>query len=314
MELRAREATPEEIDARNRLTAPVWGNRLTLEQYLERERRLRATPFATRALRTWVLERDDGAIVASHESYRMESDGDFGPGHSEGIASVFVEDALRGNGFAATLLARSLDRFRQEKAQASILFSEVGGKIYGRIGYHPRPIRARQWLPASGPVPDAAAPFARGDAAAPDPAETLSPRHERPRFRIVLTREQIEWHRERAAFYHAILGGGRRHPDTLAGARSGDAWILWMPDYRLDRLMVLAARTGTHEENVRLVDALQRAAWTLGMPVAELWVSPTLDFPHGSTVPRDDELPMICPLADGITPADWSDYRRGCWI
>ncbi|HVO32192.1 MAG TPA: GNAT family N-acetyltransferase [bacterium] len=312
--LRARAATASEIDERNRLTAPVWGNRLTVEQYLERERRLRETAFSKSAMRTWVLERDDGRVVASHESYRMVTDGDFGPGHAEGIASVFVEEPLRGQGFAKEILAQSLARFREEKAQASILWSEVGAGIYAKLGYHDRPIRARQWLPAAGPIGEVATPFARNDADAPDPGNSVPAGAGAPSFRIVLTREQLEWHRERAAFYHQVLAPSRRHPDSLAGATAGEAWIHWMPDYRLERLMVLACRTGTHEENLRLAEALRRATWTLGMPVAELWISPSLDLWGGTTVNRDDELPMIAPIADGIAPMDWSDYGRGCWI
>lgn len=312
MELRARAATVTEIDDRNRLTAPVWGNRLSLEQYLARERRLRATEFAKTALRTWVLERDDGAIVASHESYAMRTESALGTGHAEGIASVFVEDRLRGKGYAAQLLSQSLARFREEKAQASILYSEVGAKIYSAIGYHARPIRARQWTPASGAVADIAIPFARGDAAAPDPARSIAGAP--PRFRIALTRAQVDWQRERSSFYREVLAPDRRDPDTLAGAHAGAAWILWTPDYRLERLMVVAARPGTPGENATLVEALRRATSALGLPIAELWISPALDLPGGAEVPRDDEIPMIAPLAGSIAPEDWIDYGRGCWI
>lgn len=309
MELRARAATAAEREERNRLTAPVWGKRLTLEQYLDRERTLERTAFAKESMRTWVLERDDGAIVASHESYRMRTAGTLGDGHVEGIASVFVEPPLRGQGFAQTLLRQSLERFRGENAHGSVLWSEVGAEIYAKLGYAARPIRARQWTPVTGAVEDA---FARGEAGAPDPQE--APPGAPRRFRIVFTPAMIEWQRERASFYHGALAAGRRHPDTLAGARAGAAWILWSPDYRNEVLMALCARPGTAEENGRLVEALRRAAFALGLPLAELWISPALDLAGGRDVPRDDEIPMIAPLAEELRPEDWIDYGRVCWI
>ena len=47
-------ATETERAARDAVTFPEWGTRLTLEQYLERERVLRAHPFS-RGMRTWFL-------------------------------------------------------------------------------------------------------------------------------------------------------------------------------------------------------------------------------------------------------------------
>ena len=159
--LTLRPATAAEKHARNLLTAPVWGNRLTEAQYLAREAVLVATEFARRGMRTWVMEDDTapGIPLASCESLAMISVFDGTRGTSQGIASVFVEERLRGRGLAATMLGLLQDRFRTENAQASILFSEVGATIYERVGYMARPIRARTWTPVPGepgalPAPD----------------------------------------------------------------------------------------------------------------------------------------------------------------
>jgi hypothetical protein len=307
-----RAAKANEIDGRNRLTAPVWGDRLDVEQYLERERILRATTFAKRAMRTWVLERH-GEILASCESYSMPTLLDGKRGVAQGIASVFVEERFRGNQYARALLQVLLHTFRAEHAQASLLYSEVGTKLYSELGYVARPMQARQWTPAAGEIAEVATPFSRAESERAL-GEFLLEESAARRFRVVLYHPQLEWHRERSAFYHRVLAPRRLDPSTLAGATRGDAWIAWAGDYRLDRLMVLAAKPGTPEQSAALVEALRRAAGALGFPIAELWESPALTLPGGQTVPRDDEVPMLCPLVPTLTPDLWQDYGRGCWV
>ncbi len=309
--MNVRLAGEAEILARNRLTHATWGDRLSVEQYLAREDALRATAFA-RGMRTWLLE-EESRVVASCESYAMASVLDGRDGTTEGIASVFVEPELRGRKLAAELLSRLLARFREEKAHASILYSEVGTKLYEQAGYRARPILARQWTPVSGEVAAVATPLSREEALArlATPLARHPPWHRR--YRVAVSIAQLDWHWERARFYHRILAPSRREPDSLSAAAAGDAWIAWMPDYRLDRLLVLEARPGDARETAAIVEALRRAAASLGFPVAEHWISPALDLPGGTTVPREDETPMIAPLA-AFSPEDWIDYGRGCWI
>ena len=309
-----REAEAREIDERNRLTAPVWGNRLTVEQYLERERRLRATTFSKRGMRTWVLVRErDQAVMASCESYAMPSVVETKRGTTQGMASVFVEPSLRGKGYAGQMLGALLETFRAERAQASLLFSEVGTKIYGALGYEARPMHARQWTSAAGEPGAAARAFSRAESESALADALLAGIPGAGAFRIALYHPQLEWHRERSAIYHQFLFPQRPPPSTVVGAIAGDAWMTWTPDYRLDRLMILAARPGSADENAALVEAARRAAAALEMPVVEHWESPSIILPGGETVPRADEIPMLRPL--GTFPAhSWTDYVRGCWI
>lgn len=313
-----RPATAPEMHARNLLTAPVWGNRLTEAQYLAREAALNATEFAQRGMRTWVLEDDaaPGVLLASCESHAMISVFDGSRGTSQGIASVFVEQRLRGRGLAATMLGLLQDRFRAEGAHASILFSEVGATIYERVGYAARPIRARTWTPVPGDVAAIAKPLVRETAhPGPDWPGHVSPRV--PRFAIRPDRAHVEWHRARSSFYWSVLAPERMNPDLLCGAEVDWARILWTPDYRNDVLMVLLvgdATNGRAAEKAVLVEALRRATHALGLPRAELWESPAVTLPGGESIRRDDELPMIAPYAPGLVPTDWVDYGRGCWV
>ena len=309
--MKVREATAAEIEQRSRLTASVWGNRLTVEQYLERERVLADTAFAKRALRTWVLEGDGGEILASCETYRMTSELGGERGWTHGFASVFVEPRLRGKGLAKDMIGRVLALLREEGAHAAHLFSEVGTSLYGRLGFLARPILARRW---SATKDDIAGAFTReqsrdalGDRLAAGAEDGAS-------YRIVLDHDQLDWHRVRANAYHRFLAADRPPPDSLAGAIAGRAWITWFADYRLDKLLVLAVRPGDREESAALVEATRRAASALGFAFAESWESPATRLPGGEEHALDDEIPMILPFAIGLEAADWREYGRGCWI
>lgn len=313
--MHVRLANEREIEARSRLTACVWGDRITVEQYLERERLLGAAAFARRGLRTWLLEGDAGEVLASCETYRMSSVLDGVTGSTHGFASVFVEPALRGRGHARTMMERVTARLREEGAQAAHLFSEVGTSLYAAVGFRASPMVARRWTAAAAPIAEVALPFGRAAA-----AEVLGGARLREgadpgaRFRIVIDHDQLEWHRVRSAAYHRFLGGGRPSPDVLAGAIAGSCWISWFADYRLDRLLVLAVRPGTPSESSALVEATRRAAHLLGFTHAEHWESPATPLPAGALRPLDDEIPMLLPFAPTLSPTDWREYGRASWI
>src|SRR5690348_7346079 len=121
-------ATLEEQRQRDHLTHDAWGEKLTAEQFVVREERLRAHAWPRADLTTWFLRDDDGAVLASCETYRMRSFLDGGAGESHGIASVYTEPRLRGRGYATQLMDLVLARVRDERpaAHAMLLFSDVG--------------------------------------------------------------------------------------------------------------------------------------------------------------------------------------------
>src|ERR1051325_6568526 len=61
------------MQARDRLSFDAWGARHSLEQYLERQARLREHVWARDALVTWLLVDDGGAALSSCETFRMQS-------------------------------------------------------------------------------------------------------------------------------------------------------------------------------------------------------------------------------------------------
>src|SRR5690349_7491646 len=94
-------ATDAQKAQRDELTFSAWGRTVTPETYALRERRLRAHPWSVAGMKTWLLCADDGAVLASCETFRTDSflrdaGGALVPGDSFAIASVFTEERLRG--------------------------------------------------------------------------------------------------------------------------------------------------------------------------------------------------------------------------
>jgi GNAT superfamily N-acetyltransferase len=326
---------PDEVVAIDRLTFTSWGGGLTLEQYLERERRLRACAYS-RGLRQWVL-REGNELLASCESYAVPfvlsgADGSrqrSGLGH--GIASVYVEARLRGRGYAGELLRRTHDRLRSEGALCAYLMSEIGPSLYSRLGYVARPLRLCRFA-AVDPAREAPHPedwtwLTEADVAARlQTAFGATSGVPRPGLSVETTPAQIEWHLLRGRFYAEKL---QRKPAVRVGAAAGEAFVLWQPEYRRGALQVLALwpgrvlwREGQRDPRSReaadlrnVLHAARAAATDLGLSTVEIWETPrSATFLRGGARIEAKDLPMLLPLAPGVRAEDWTDYERAHWL
>src|SRR5581483_1293213 len=97
---RLRRVSLAEAVERGRATYAEWGGGLSLEQFLERERRFRRSEWAKEAISTWFLEDSSGRCLSSCETFRVGSSFNGKKGVSAGIASVYTEPAFRGKGSA----------------------------------------------------------------------------------------------------------------------------------------------------------------------------------------------------------------------
>jgi GNAT superfamily N-acetyltransferase len=162
---------PEAALCRDRLNFSSWGKGLSLEQYLERERQQWRLPFSRNGLRLWELRNRDETL-ASLETYAVPVAGGGIAGVGHGIASVFVEERLRGAGHASALVRRVNERLKDEGALLTYLMSEIGAPLYERLGYRGRPLRLRRFAPSDPQQPDLSPedprvqPLADGDIAA----------------------------------------------------------------------------------------------------------------------------------------------------
>jgi GNAT superfamily N-acetyltransferase len=303
---------PGDLERIDRRTALAWAKDLSVDEYLRRERFLKTRPFSRGLTVHALLADDDDTILASCESYRVPVavPGRSTLGFGYGIASVFVDEAQRGHGYAADLLRRLHRQFSDEGAALVYLMSEIGPTLYAKLGYVTRPLQVRRFL--AQPMPHRAQLIHASDLAqtlADLPPKTHSPLHIPP------TSEQLDWHISRGRFYAQQLG--RSYPDTV-GARSGDAVIVWQLDVPkdADRLRILLLSSPAPGQDVaEVLAAAQSVAHQHGLPTVELWESGAQStiLPDGQQSPADD-VPMILPLASDVNLADHSDIQRHHWL
>ena len=300
-------ATAAEKLARDRLTFASWGEQLTPEQYLKREERLCAHPWA-RDTMTWWLWRDaDGSVLSSCESYRMCSAVDGERGDTWAVASVYTDPALRGRGHARAMMNALVARARAEGAQASTLFSDVGTPIYEASGYAARPAEDLVFPPAPGDA-------ARGvDQLISQAVGDLEPYVDD--FAVWPTPAQLDWHIERARTYGDLLG---RAPLASIGARAGDGVAYWTPTVHHDSLLILWLDAGRAGEAEALVQAARNVASAARLREVRLWAQPW-PFPGradlgGDRVKRVGSIPMIAPLAPTVRAEMWTQIPRAVWV
>lgn len=308
-------ASDREKAERDALTYASWGPPLTPEGYALREQRLRAHPFARAAMTSWLWKGDGGEVLASCETFRMESAWDGRAGHTYGVASVFTEPRLRGGGHATAMMQALTGRLPalDPLAQASILFSDVGAPIYRRAGYREHPLPYRVLAPSPGdPAAEVdALVHDDGVAAALDGAPWP-----RASFRVKPTAAQLDWHVERERIFAERLGVPLA---PARGARAGRGLVLWYANRRERRLDVLLVLADHADETAALLGAARRVAGAVGLPEVVAWESPA-DPPWpegpegGAQRARAGSLPMIAPLAEGLAPEAWTWIPRALWI
>lgn len=329
----ADEATaPPAVVHLDELTYSSWGPPLTLPQYLKRERRMRARPFS-RGHRYWIL-RDGESPLASCESYEVPlalNAPRAAPrrGVVHGIASVFVEQRLRGHRYAGTLLTGVHEHLAREGVLACYLMSEIGPSLYARLGYLARPLRLCRYAAADLAAERLPSPLPFTWLAASDLPALLADRYRtlRPALGIETNLAQLDWHLQRSRYYAEELG--RPHAPHL-GARCGDAFVLWQASYPKNLLRVLMlypgerlARPGApidprgpELEAVRhVLHAARFTAAHLGLTHVEVWETPANSayLRGGARLPADD-VPMLLPLSPLVHGEDWQDYERCHWL
>lgn len=297
-----RRASDAEKVERDHLAAEAWGQALDRPQFLERERVLRAHPWARSGMETWVWA-EGNRLLASCETFRSRARR--GPYHGDvySIASVITEPALRRRGYASAMLEVLLQNLRARPgALGAALFSEVGPSLYARLGFETAPDSEDLVYPAD--VEEW--PYGVSKVHAPLPPVPEPPADEG----LVLwpTAEQLDWHLERSRFYARALV---RPMGKVLGARMGEACLWWQPYFKSRELLVLWTQAATPHETKPLLDAARFTARTLGFRQVRAWAVPTLDATGAQRVPRDDELPMSMTFHG---PAVWRNVQRALWV
>ncbi|MDC0710124.1 N-acetyltransferase [Stigmatella sp. ncwal1] len=312
-------ATDAQKTERDSFTYSAWGPPLTPPGYAAREQRLRAHPWAHAEMRTWLLCKEAGEVLASCETFRTRSflraeDGTRVAGDSFAIASVFTEERLRGRGYATQLMDLLLPELRlAPEAQAALLFSDVGPSIYRRSGY--RELSAWNW--ALAPEPGEPGDLVDRLLGETELDKALARTHppEQP-FLLWPTAAQADWHLERERIYSKELG--RPRPEAC-GATIGSSTALWAMVGKSGVLVLLWLDARTQEDASALLGAARRVAYRAGLSRVEVWEEPgtaplLARIPGATREPRDGALPMLQPLRPGVLLSESLPIPRVLWV
>lgn len=138
-----------------KLTSSEWKDALSLSLYLEESAYLTTIPLARDGGMTlWILvdknlPKDHRTILCSCKTFRKRSlvsdaNGSVTETIIHGVASVFCDPAYRCRGYATRMmreLAKVLRGWQveSESCVGSILYSDIGERLYSRVGWHSSP-------------------------------------------------------------------------------------------------------------------------------------------------------------------------------
>lgn len=292
-------ATEAQRRERDLVTASAWGQGLTVDQFLARERRLRAHPWAARALRSWWWVDAGGVLLSSCETFDAAATCDGAPGVAHVIASVFTEPRFRGGGHASAMLRKVLEVAPGPDSQAFVLFSEVGVPLYARLGFSP--------VPSFDVCAPAKAGVVRPDAGGwPQVSPALGA--------LALVRDAgfLDWQWERERTYAELLR--RAPPPTHSSACEGFT-IGWTAYFKTNELQVLWLDPAPPEIRRELLAAAQACAAATGLELVRVWDDADGAWARGvegaRIMTRDDEVPMYRSLRAGCVA--WRPIERATW-
>lgn len=335
--MQIRKARAQECVSRDLLTYQSWGNTLSADQYLERERILRSHPWAQSdqsnqsnqsKMTTWVLEDLSGQIVSSCETFRMQSTFQGQAGSTYGFASVYTEAKHRGRGFAGSLVdgvCKSLESC-DPLTQSFILYSEVGESIYARQKF--KAVDSAEWVfdrddfkvqspkveylndSEVGFVIDQAFGEANVKGSMSDSELVVRP-----------TESQINWHWEREKIYARAL----QRPAPLQHiAIAGRASVAWMAYFSSSRLYALVFKGGSPQENSALLHDGAELCRRLGLREISIWETPQVgdlslvdSLRKAKLSYREDSIAMAR-LAQKFDTKEnqlvWRNVPRAIWV
>lgn len=169
--------------------ATLWHGPRTPAQYLERNRRMDAMPYARTRIQAFALKDDRGRVLSSLDRLLV-------PMAIEGetkmaglIASFFTPPELRRHGYGKLLIRGLLER---EADRDYVLFSEIAPEYYAALGFRPCPR-------AEGPPPAAKERIPLGAF-----LEELTARRLKMPAALVPDPEYVEWHLARFRYFSEL--------------------------------------------------------------------------------------------------------------
>ena len=145
-----RDLSPDERAAYFRGIHPIWGGGLEEDRFQLFQRRLADAPEAGDRYRLlgWF---DSVKLVSAMKAYDLHATCAGRPLRMLGIGAVFTPMDLRRKGHAASMLRTAMAEYRKRGAQAAVLFSDIGGAYYEKLGF--RALESRECSVDAGALP-----------------------------------------------------------------------------------------------------------------------------------------------------------------
>lgn len=129
-----RQLNERERDDYFRGVQPIWGGGLNPEKFIAFQRRLAESREAGE--RYHLLGLFDGdRLLSAMKGYDLRGSYAGAPLRMFGIGAVFTPPALRRRGHARRMLELALSEHRSRGYDAAVLFSDIGGEYYERLGF-----------------------------------------------------------------------------------------------------------------------------------------------------------------------------------
>lgn len=122
------------------LTAKLWSGRRDFSTYSLQTMELAHSPYGRRHYRTVGLY-DGRQLAASMKCYHRQLRFGDESLRALGFGAVFTPTALRGRGYASTMLAMQLDTARTRGYDVAFLFSDIRPHFYNELGFASLPSR-----------------------------------------------------------------------------------------------------------------------------------------------------------------------------
>ena len=305
---------------RDHLTYEAWGDMLTLEQFLDREQKLRSHAWARQNMQTWLWQDPNG--IASCETFKMQGL----RGNIYAIASVYTSFENRKKGLATTLLEAVHHHIQKidSQVQAFMLFSEVGAGIYGRLGYEPQPSFERVFQATDCDAVSLSSPnkMCRAEW---EKMWSLTPQRPEEQVLIWPNVDHFDWHWLRQDLYARYLSRTRsdrvgavfRLQEEATQSMSVGGCISWAADFKINSLRVLWLRASAPVIAEHLIASALSTARSLGLETVRIWESE--EFQNWNQIRRPNErvprpycLSMI--RSGNIDAGSFNVISRVSWV
>jgi GNAT superfamily N-acetyltransferase len=290
-----RDLTGEERAAYFRGIQPIWGGGLSEERFQAFQRRLADAPEAKDRYRLqgWFV---DGALTAAMKSYDLLGSCSGRPLRLLGVGAVYTPPELRRRGHAAAMLKAAMDAAKGQGANAAVLFSDIGGQYYERLGYWP--LESRECAVEAADLPRPATGV-RSAVAGDEPLMTrlfAAIRGDGLRFGLARDGWTLRFQLRRLRELARARGVGEPEWGLVAEGKSGEGAA--MVRFGRDSVDVLEAAWTSDAARDRVLGGLRDCLQRVGRTRARFWPAGQMDGLF-SAPERTSAIAMIAPLAPG---------------